>query len=161
MNTSFQFVALPHQPFESLFNHSDDQLQDIAARRVIVDQKPGYPCRISLADAEVGETILLVPYTYHDVSTPYRGSGPIYIREGVKTATPAVNDIPEMFNSRLLSVRGYDESGMLVDSEVVNGEELRDAIGRLFAEQKVDYLHIHNAAPGCYNCRVVRAAADS
>ncbi len=46
---------------------------------------------------------------------------------------------------------------MLVGAEVVNGTELEDSIRRLFANESVSYLHIHNARPGCYNCRVVRA----
>ena len=157
MNTSFQFIALPSEQFAPLFNKSDAELQPINARRMVVDQKPGYPCRVSLADAEVGETVLLVQFNHHDVTSPYRASGPIFVRRGVKTASPLVDEIPAMFRHRLLSIRGYDAAAMLVAAEVVNGSELEDAIRRLFAGEKVSYLHIHNAGPGCYNCRVVRA----
>ena len=160
MTTAFQFEALPDQVFEHLFSQTDEQLSQTGARWVVADLKPGYPCRVSLTDAEVGERVLLVPFTHHDVASPYRGSGAIYIRKGMKRASPAVNEIPEMFNSRLLSVRAYDESAMLIDAEVVKGRELRDSIERLFADGHVRYLHIHNAAPGCYNCRVVRVSAE-
>jgi hypothetical protein len=40
----------------------------------------------------------------------------------------------------------------------VNGSELEDNIRRLFTDDNVSYLHIHNARPGCYNCRVVRGS---
>ena len=94
MNDTFQFIALPSERFVELFGLSDEELQKLGARRVVVDEKPGFPCRISLVDVEVGETVLLVPFVHHDVSTPYRGSGPIYIRNGVRTACPAVGEVP-------------------------------------------------------------------
>ncbi len=125
-------------------------------RRMIADEKPGFPCRVSLADAEVGETVLLLPFVHHDVASPYRASGPIFVRRGAATAMPAVGEIPLMFRHRLLSVRAYDAGGMMVGAEVVKGSELEPSIGHLFARERVNYLHIHNASPGCYNCRVVR-----
>ena len=150
-------MALPYDRFTSLFTRSDEELKSAGALWKIVNQKPGFPCRVSLADAEVGEKVLLVQFTHHDVPSPYRASGGIYVRQDVKTATPAVNEIPVMFTHRLLSIRGYDTEGMMIDSEVVNGSELADAIGRFFSNETISYLHIHNAGPGCYNCCVVRA----
>jgi len=122
-----------------------------------VDEHPGFPCRVSLADAAVGETVLLVAYTHHDVPSPYRASGPIFVRRNATMATPAVDEIPAMFRHRLLSLRGYDASAMLVGADVVNGSDLEAAIRHFFASESVSYLHIHNARPGCYNCRVARA----
>lgn len=157
MNASFQIVALPAERFAPLFDRSDEELAAIGARRVTVDARPGFPCRVSLADAEIGETVLLLPYTHHDVSTPYRGSGPIYIRRGVAAANPKVNEIPVLLRHRLLSIRGYDAAGMMAAADVVDGGELEAAIQRLFADERVRYLDVHNARPGCFNCRVVRA----
>jgi hypothetical protein len=34
---------------------------------------------------------------------------------------------------------------------------LEEVIARFFADPQVAYLHLHNARPGCYNCRVDRA----
>jgi hypothetical protein len=157
MNIPFQLIALPSGQFASLFARSDTELHANGARRMVVDEKPGFPCRVSLADAEVGETVLLVPFTHHDVASPYRASGPIFVRRGARTANPGINEIPLMFGHRQLSVRGYNEAAMLVGAQVVNGSELEDAIQFLFANENVAYLHIHNAGPGCYNCSVVRA----
>ena len=157
MKTSFQFIALPHGRFEHLFGLSDEELQAAGARRVIVDEKPGSPCRISLEDIEVDDAAILIHFVHHDVASPYRGSGAIYIREGARTVIPAVDEIPFMFTHRLLSVRGYDDTGMMVATAVSKGSELREAIGRLFNNDVVSYLHIHNAGPGCFNCSVVRA----
>ena len=156
-STRFQFVALPSTPFAPLFDLSDEELAARGARRMVVDESPGFPCRVSLADAAVGETVILLPFTHHDVSSPYRASGPIFVRRDVETATPAVNEIPAMFRHRLLSLRAYDAAAMMVDAAVVEGGDLEGAISRLFADDLVRYVDIHNARPGCFNCRVVRA----
>ena len=157
MSESFRFVALPSEDFAHLFDYGDAELAKLGARRMVVDAMPGSPCRVSLADAEVGETVLLLPVVHHDVASPYRGSGPVFVREGVPTATPAIGEVPMMFRHRLLSVRAYDDEAMMVASEVVEGAVLEEAIARQFADARVRYLHLHNARPGCYNCRVERA----
>jgi len=157
MSPSFRIVSLPYGPFRQLFDHTDEELAALGARRMVADDKPGFPCRVSLKDAEVGETVMLLSYTHHDVDTPYRGTGPIFVRQGAEQATPAPGEIPEMLRQRLLSVRAYDAQGMLVASEVMEGALLDAAIRRQFEDRTVSYLDIHNAKPGCYNCRVVRA----
>lgn len=157
MTTRFQFVALPAERFAPLFAQSDAELHAAGIRRMTVDEKPGFPCRVSLTDAEVGETVLLLPFTHHDANSPYRASGPIFVRRGVKSATPAPGDIPAMFLSRKLSVRGYDANAMMVAAKVVEGSELAATIRKLFGRDEVSYVHVHNAGPGCYNCTVVRA----
>ena len=156
MKTSFRLIALPYERFATLFDQSAADLEGIGARRMIVDEKPGYPCRVSLADAEVGETVVLVPFMHHEVSSPYRASGPIFVRHGATTARPGAGEIPIMFRHRLLSVRGYDASAMMVSAQVVEGGDLEESIRRQFEDEAVSYLHIHNARPGCYNCRVER-----
>ena len=157
MTTAFQFIALPSEQFASHFNLSDPDLEALGGRRIVVDQKPGVPCRVSLVDAEVGETALELSFTHHDVSSPYRASGPIFVRSGARTASPAMGEVPGMFRHRVLSIRAYDRAAMMVGAEVMKGTDIEAAIRRFFADTKVSYLHVHNAGPGCYNCRVARA----
>jgi hypothetical protein len=157
MSTAFQFHALAPEPFATLFDLSDEHLQAQGIRRIVVDSSPGYPCRVSLTDALVGETILALPFTHHEANSPYRASGPIFIRAGALQATPEVNTIPEMFKHRLLSIRAYDQSAMMVAAEVVEGRDLQESIDNLLARADIAYLHLHNARPGCYNCSVSRA----
>ena len=156
MSDSFQLVALPYGGFEALFGQSDAELRALGAVRQTVTEKPGTPCRVSLADAEVGETVLLLPFTHHDVSSPYRAAGPVYVRMGARRAEPAPGEIPLMFRHRLLSLRAYDAESMMVGAEVVEGNQLEHAIRRGLENPAVRYLHIHNARPGCYNCLVRR-----
>jgi hypothetical protein len=157
VSTTFQLVALPAEQFAPLFDLGDAQLQSMGVLRVVADEKPGFPCRVSLVDAEVGETTLLLSFTHHDVSSPYRATGPIFVRRGARTARPAPGEIPLMFRHRLLSVRAYDAAALLIGAEVAKGTDLEAVIARLFTDEKVRYLHVHNAGPGCYNCCVVRA----
>ena len=101
--------------------------------------------------------MLLLPYLHHDVDTPYRASGPIYVREAAMRSRPAVGEVPEQLRSRLLSLRGYDARGMMAWADVVPGSDIESGIAALFAIERVAYLHLHYAKPGCYACRVERA----
>jgi len=157
MSTTFRFVALPYEPFAPLFTVEDGGLTAAGARRMVVEEKPGTPCRVSLQDAEVGETVILVPFAHHDVASPYRASGPIFVRSGARRALPAPGEVPPLFRHRLLSVRAYDGAGMMVAAEVAPGAELEPVLHRMLAQGSVAYLHVHNAKPGCFACRVERA----
>jgi uncharacterized protein DUF1203 len=153
---AFRIRALEVEPFAPLFALSDAELTARGIRRVVADEKPGFPCRVSLADAEVGETLLLLHHLHHDVPGPYRASGPIYVRERAVTATPAPGEVPASVRERLLSLRAYDASGTLRDCEVADGRDLEAIVSRLFADPSVRYIHAHNARAGCYNSRIDR-----
>ena len=157
MTTSFQIIPLERERFAHLLSATDADLAASGARWVAVEGHPGYPCRVSLEDAEVGERALLIPFVHHDVDSPYRASGPIYVRETAGTRRLAVNEVPRMLERRELSVRAYSKEAMMVAAKVVNGLDLGDATLELLALPEVDYLHVHNAGPGCFNC-AVRAA---
>lgn len=153
----FRITPLPAEEFEPLFRLSDSELQSRGMLRMVADSKPGFPCRVSLEDAEVGETVILLPYVHHRTESPYRASGPIFVREGAATAAPAVGEVPDAVRTRLLSVRAYDAEGMMVRSEVVEGSALADCARRHLADPSVATLHVHNAKAGCYSCRIERA----
>jgi hypothetical protein len=154
---SFQIHALPAEPFAPLFALHDDALRERGIRRVLADGRPVYPCRVSLQDATAGEPLLLLPYEHHGVDTPYRASGPVYVREAAKEARPETDEIPLLLRTRLLSLRAYDARGMMVWADVFDGAQVEAGIAELFAIERVDYIHIHYAKPGCYACRVGRA----
>ena len=101
---TFRIHALPVEPFEGNFQLDDDTLRARRIRRVIADDKPHYPCRVSLQDAVEGERLLLVPYLHHGVDTPYRASGPIYVREAAVQARPTVGEVPALLRSSSSSV---------------------------------------------------------
>jgi hypothetical protein len=153
----FRISALPIDDFQPLFDLGDSELLARGMRRMIADAKPGFPCRVSLVDAEIGERLILLSHPHHSVPGPYRASGPIFVREAAAPATLEVNEVPESVRRRRLSVRAYDRTGLMVAAEVTEGVSLEAAVARLFADDRVPYLHVHNAGAGCYNCRVDRA----
>jgi hypothetical protein len=154
---SFRITGLPLNDFAPLFALSDQQLARHAALRMIADHKPGFPCRVSLRDAEPGESVILVNYEHLPVATPYRSSHAIYVRERAEQACPATGEVPELLRDRLLSLRAFDRLGMMQAADVVHGSTVESVIEQMLTDADVDYLHIHNAKAGCYAARVERA----
>lgn len=153
----FQITALDAEQFRELYGLDYEALAGRGVVRYVVDDKPGFPCRVSLVDAEIGETALLLSFEHQPADTPYRSSHAIFVREGAETAAFARNEVPEMLSIRTLSVRPFDDKGMMLDAAVVEGENLADPIHRLFDNDSVEYLHVHNAGRGCYNAAIHRA----
>jgi hypothetical protein len=154
---SFQIHALPSAQFETLFALSGRELADARAISIVVDAKPGYPCRVSLADAEIGETVILVNFKHQAADSPYQSTHAIFVRENAERAFPEVGAVPEALESRLISIRAFDEKHYMIDADVVEGSRLRKSIPAMFKNPKVAYLHLHNAKPGCFAARVTRA----
>ena len=152
----FRITGLPAEQFAGLFSLSDQELAARGAVRRVADAKPGYPCRVSLTDAEPGQEVILTHFEHHPVDSPFRASHAIYVRKGEETYE-AVDQVPEQLRLRLLSVRAFDEKGMLVGADVVDGRELEGVIDRLLEDERADYLHVHYAKPGCYAARIERA----
>lgn len=153
---NFRIKALNNKEFEPLFKLSDSELEKRGIKRMKVDAKPGYPCRVSLEDAEIGEEVILLPYEFHKTNSPYKSRGPIFVRKGVTTKVLKNNEIPIMLNHRLLSFRGYDKDGFMKVAITEKGENVHHVIEQIFANMEIEYIHIHNSSPGCYNCEVRR-----
>lgn len=153
---SFRITGLPAEPFAPLFALSDAELAAHGAVRRIADERqPGYPCRISLTDSQPGDELLLVNYEHHPVDSPYRMRFAVYVRKG-EQRFDAVDQVPEQLRRRTLAVRAFDADAMMLGWELIEGREMEAAIGRLFADPRAAYLHVHYAAPGCYAARVDR-----
>ena len=80
----------------------------------------------------------------------------IYVRKGEETYD-RVDQVPEQLRRRMLAVRAFDDSAMMLGFELVDGRDLEQPIERLLAMPQAAYLHIHFAGPGCYAARVDRA----
>ena len=157
MTRSFQLVGIDHEQFLPLFALSDEELQEHSAKRCFASEAPGYPCRISLEDASVGEELLLLPYLHQPAASPYRASGPIFVRRGAKQRLLAVGEVPRYVTSRLMSVRAYDAAHMMIAATVCEGANAAQEIQQYFGHDNVAYIHLHNAKRGCFSCQVVRA----
>ncbi|MEM7242862.1 MAG: DUF1203 domain-containing protein [Pseudomonadota bacterium] len=154
----FQIHALDEAPFKPLFALSDAALAAQNARRMVVTEKPGTPCRVSMQDADVGERVLLLNYTHLPADSPYRATHAIFVREGATQAQITVNSVPEVLRSRLLSLRAFDDQDMMIDADVMEGAEIAPALKDAFERPEIAYIHLHNARPGCFAALVTRAS---
>ena len=147
---NFEIKALPAEPFAPLFALTEEEL---AARDIVaetVTEKPSTPCRVSLADAEIGERVILCNYEHQHGASPYRASHAIYVREDATQAHLSMNEVPEVIQQRLISLRFFDARHMIVEADVVDGTEVSAALSSGFAPSGADYAHLHYAKPGCF-----------
>jgi hypothetical protein len=156
-SVDFQISGLSVDNFSDLFGQDLEALARLGVLRVVADSKPGFPCRVSLRDAEIGENVLLLNYEHQRARSPYRSSHAIYVRESAEQAALAVNEVPEMLRRRLLSVRAFDDRGMMLTADLIQGKQLEYLIDTMLADNAARYLHIHNARPGCYAALVKRS----
>jgi hypothetical protein len=154
---NFQISGLDEGRFQHLFGQSPEFLAERGVERMTVDSQPGYPCRVSLSDVNIGETVLLLNYEHFSAQSPYRSSHAIFVKEGASRASTGRNEIPETLRIRLLSVRAFDARDMMVDADVVGGQDLAPIIETMLSIESVAFLHIHNAKRGCFMARVDRA----
>ncbi|MEM8749310.1 MAG: DUF1203 domain-containing protein [Pseudomonadota bacterium] len=152
----FQIHGLEAEPFQHLFQLSDEALKAQNACRRVVDESPGTPCRVSLEDARLGEEVILVNFEHLPVSSPYQSRHAIYVRRNVEQATLDRNEVPQLLRHRLIAVRAFDSDDMMAHAETVAGTDLEPVMQRFLADEAVQYLHLHYANAGCFAARVTR-----
>lgn len=143
--------------FAPLFTASDEQLAECRARIITATSATGFPCRVSLEDAEEGESLLLVHHVSNDVATPFRMAHAIYVRKGATPAEVIRDALPPMLDGRTIGLRAFDADGMMRSAVLARPGEGDGAIRDLFADTGVAYIHAHNAAYGCFLAAVERA----
>jgi hypothetical protein len=153
---TFRIRGLDVAQFRPLFRLAEPDLQLRAARRVVADGS-GYPCRVSLREADPGESLLLVNFEHQAAPTPYRSRHAIFVRESAGETYDRVDDVPDLMRTRLLSIRAFDLNGMMLDADVVDGANAESLIERLLAQVETAYLHTHFAKRGCYAARIERS----
>lgn len=138
---------------------SPDQLENVASApgtvRVVASSKPGFPCRVTLEDAEPGE-LLLFNHVSHDVNSPYRSSYAIYARPGARTAAQYMDKVPPIFAGRALGMRAFGVDAMMKTARLAQPGDADREIWQLFELDEVAYIDVHNAAHGCFAARVER-----
>jgi hypothetical protein len=148
---------LDPSPYRPLFGLSDEDLAARGIVRMTVTQKPSFPCRVTLEDRDVGESVLLLNHVSHDVANPYRASHAIFVSEGAEEAAEFVDRVPPVFETRVLSLRGFDSDGMMADAKLTQPGEADAGIRSLFENPEIVTIHAHNAARGCFSAKIERA----
>ncbi len=100
--------------------------------------------------------MLLLPFDHLLTRSPYRASGPVFVRKGARRAVLEPNEIPPYVARRWMSVRAYDASDMMIAADVCDGGDVRGVLERLISDPAVAFIHLHNAKRGCFSCRVER-----
>ena len=151
---TYRIEGLSREPFEHLFALSDTEFEALGIRRMTVNKKPSFPCRISLVDREIGEQVILLNHVSDDVANPYRASHAIFVAD----AEPGVfiDEVPPVFGPRVLSLRGFDAEGMMADALITQPGEADAGIRRLFDNPEIVTIHAHNAARGCFAAKIER-----
>lgn len=155
---SFRISGLDPAQFAALAAMSDAELSRHRARRDVAKEYPGYPCRVTLDDAQPGEEVLLLNFEHLPVDSPYRSSHAIYVRARATEPFDGIDVVPPALARRLLSVRGFDAAGNMVSGEVLEGRDLGPYVESQLANADVAYLHAHYARRGCFAARIDRAA---
>jgi hypothetical protein len=153
---TYRIDGLRPEDFSGLLGLGEDALARRGARRVIADSKPGYPCRVSLEDAEPGETLVLFNHVSHDVPTPFRSAYAVYVRDGVRKPASYIDETPPVFEGRALGLRGFDAEGMLRGALLALPGEADAKVRALFERAEIETIHAHNAAAGCFAAKIVR-----
>jgi hypothetical protein len=147
--------GLDPAPFRHLFGLPEQDLATHGVVRMTVDD-PTYPCRVSLTDRAEGESVLLVNHVSHDVANPYRASHAIFVTEADEAPAEYVDAVPPVFETRVLSLRGFDKDGMMTDAILTQPGEADAGIRRLFANPEIETIHAHNATRGCFSAKIER-----
>jgi hypothetical protein len=153
---SFRITGLEPEAFQPLFGLSDEALAARSVKRYTVDKKPKFPDRVELRDAEPGETVLLLNYVHQPANTPYQASHAIFVVEGAKSRYDRIDEVPDVLRSRILSLRGFSDDGMLIDADVIDGTKVEDLVEHLLGNREVAYVQAHFAKYGCYAARFER-----
>ena len=143
--------------FQGLYGLTEAELAERKIFRRTADSVPGFPCRVTLQDADVGDTLLLLNWEHLPVASPYRSSHAIFVREGATEAAEYRSEVPLLLRRRLISLRAFDAADMMIAAEVLDGEQLADAITDGLGNPAVAYLHAYNAKRGCFAARIDRA----
>ena len=151
---AYRIRGLDPARFKPLFGLPDRDLARRGMVRMTVSKKPGFPCRVSLVDREVGESVILLNHVSHDVANPYRASHAIFVADAPQASFE--DEVPPVFAGRLLSLRAFDGNGMMADALVAQPGEADVAIRTLFADPHIAYIHVHNATRGCFSAKVER-----
>jgi Protein of unknown function (DUF1203) len=152
---TYRITGLDPEPYRPLFGLPDEELARQGVVRMIVDG-PGFPCRVSLTDRAVGERVLLINHVSHDVGNPYRTSHAIFVTETKQDAAEYVDQVPPVFEPRILSLRGFDRHGMMAEATLTQPGEADAGIRRLFANPAIETIHAHNATRGCFSAKIER-----
>ena len=154
---AYVVTGLPLEDFAPLFGLSDEALAARGVIRRVVDSPVGFPSRVDLEDAQVGDTVLLLNYEHQPADTPFRARHAIFVNEKAQATRRTLHALPGAITARdAVSLRAFRDDGMMIDAGFAPRGEVEAAIAGFFADPAVAYLHAHTVGWGCYLARIDR-----
>ena len=98
----------------------------------------------------------MLNYQHLDGETPYAATHGIYVRKDAVEADVKADTVPDVLARRVLSVRGFNTRKLMVEADVVEGTDLAEKLDSLLDNTEIDFIHIHNAKPGCFAAMATR-----
>jgi hypothetical protein len=122
----------------------------------------GNPCRSCLRRTHAGERLILCAYTPFEATGPYSETGPIFIHADACERYDPNAGFPSDFAGRPLTLRAYGPTARgilsIVDADVAQPGAAAGTLVRLFADERVAFVHARNPAWGCYDFCIERTA---
>ena len=152
---TYRIKGIDPAPYRHLFGLSDEELESRGVVRMTVSD-PTFPCRVSLTDRAIGEKVLLLNHVSHDVANPYRATHAIFVTETEQEPAEYIDEVPPVFEPRILSLRAFDKDGMMADAMLTQPGEADAGIRKLFENPAIEMIHAHNAGRGCFSAKIER-----
>src|SRR5258705_10539047 len=76
--------------------------------------------------------------------------------EGGERRGEYVARVPPVFETRVLSLRGFDADGMMAEALLTQPGEAEAGIRTLFTNPQIETIHAHNATRGCFSAKIER-----
>jgi hypothetical protein len=134
-------------------------LVDDFGNNLTVSQSDPAPCRHCLRITQSGERLVVFAYCPFENSGPYAEVGPVFVHADRCESYDDHDRFPEDFRPRVLTMRGYNEDGLIETAELSGASNPEASIEHLFSNERVRFIHVRNPAWGCYDFRVDRRPA--
>ena len=153
----YVITGLDPAPYLPLFGEDAAVLSERHVHRMIADSDAGFPCRVTLADAQQGATLLLLNHLSRTDHGPYRASHAIFVREDAREAAVYEAQVPPLMQRRVLSLRGFDGDGLMADALLAQPGEADAGLRKLLDNPTIREVDVHTATRGCFLARARRA----
>jgi hypothetical protein len=151
---SIRVYAIRTDLIEEVRTEKQDPRYGFPAYTVVLAEPA--PCRHCLRRIAPGQPAMLFTYDCFEGQESLPLPGPVYIHaEGCERYPEDAGFPAELRDYRTLNA--YGRGRRLVAQEYVHdGSDVEEKIERLFAREKVDYLHVRSTDAGCYTFRIER-----
>ncbi|UWQ79585.1 DUF1203 domain-containing protein [Leisingera sp. S132] len=151
-----KITALPTDTVRALQNGGPDAHGQMPERTV--SDGGGNPCRHCLQYIPEGQEMLILAHRPFPEAQPYAETGPIFL-----CADPCERhegtEVPEVLeNAPDYLIKGYSTGHRIVYGTgiVIPQAEMMARAEAIFADERVDYIHIRSSRNNCYQARIDR-----